>query len=152
MYYRENKLNYKILRISNPYGLSVKLNPQQGLIGNIIDRLSRGADVEVWGDGLIVRDYIYIDDVVSALYLAAMLQTNSNIINVGTGVGSSVNEVINVISKVMDEVPNLIYLDKRSFDVPFNILDSNLAYAELSWKPKWALEAGVSNMIRLMRA
>jgi UDP-glucose 4-epimerase len=150
MYYIENPSNYQILRIANPYGLASRLNPQQGLIVNLIDKVSKGSGVEIWGDGSVVRDYIFMDDLIDALYLAAVKSPAHRILNIGTGTGHSINDVISVISRVMNSAPVLSYLDKRSFDVPLNVLSPARAKAELGWVPQYTLTDGVSKMLQGM--
>jgi UDP-glucose 4-epimerase len=151
MYYIDNPSRYQILRIANPYGLSGRVNPQQGLVVNLIDKIAKGSGIEIWGDGTVVRDYIFIDDLLDAMYLAAVTDTQQPILNIGTGIGHSINDVIAVISKVMGAAPALTYLDKRSFDVPVNVLDPSLAKTALGWSPRFMLKDGVAKMLQEMK-
>lgn len=151
MFYAEHQAGYQILRIANPYGTAGRLNPQQGLIVNVIDKIAKGQGIEIWGDGSVVRDYLYIDDLVRAFYLAAVTPTVDPILNIGTGVGHSINDVITVVSKVMDVAPALTYLDKRSFDVPVNVLSPKRARAVLNWMPEFSLKQGVAKMLQERR-
>lgn len=148
MYYADLPGNYQILRIANPYGLAGKLNPYQGLIVNLIDKVAKGGGIEIWGDGSVVRDYIFIDDLVEAMRLAAITATTQPILNVGTGIGHSINDVIAVVSDVMRMAPSLTYLGKRSFDVPVNVLDPALAKAALHWSPRYTLQQGVTKLLK----
>ena len=63
-------LDYAILRIANPYGERQRTHASQGAIAVFLDKALRGEPVEIWGDGSVVRDYIYISDVIDALLIS----------------------------------------------------------------------------------
>ena len=79
--------------------------------------------VEVWGDGKIVRDYIFIDDICNAVFLLIKNNEWNNIFNIGSGKGTSINTVIKIIKKVTKINFRVDYLEGRKIDVPFNILN-----------------------------
>lgn len=140
LYYRLYGIEYVVLRVSNPYGPYQKLESSQGLINSIIYKIQNQLPIEVWGDGTVIRDYIHVQDVVSAGIMALDYSGLNNIFNISSGEGLSVNEVIRNISKYIGKKAKIIYLDEREFDVKTNILSNELARKELGWDPTISLE------------
>jgi len=139
-------INYRILRLANPYGPG-QANLQQGVIGAFLLRTLQNKQLEIWGDGTIVRDYIYIKDAIDAIMLASTYNGNKRIFNIGSGSGRNVIEIINVIERVTEKKANVIYIAKRDFDVSVSILDISLAEKELGWKPLTSFEYGINETI-----
>lgn len=107
----ENYLNYfstvsdlstVALRISNPYGAGQPLHKKQGLIPIAIRQALRGQPVIQYGDGSMIRDYIYIQDLVSMISTIALSTPKYSVYNLGSGSGTSVTEVIDSISLALD--------------------------------------------------
>jgi UDP-glucose 4-epimerase len=139
-------LNSSILRISNPFGIGQNINRGQGLITTFLVKIMRREFIEIWGDGSVVRDYIYIDDVIDAI-LAVMESPNAfEIYNIGSGLGTDILEVVKTIETVLGIEAKIKFKDSRSLDVPVNILDINYAQNELSWFPKTSLIEGIKMM------
>jgi UDP-glucose 4-epimerase len=121
-------LDFVSLRISNAFG-QYQMPHDQGLIAALIGKALRGTTIEIWGDGSVVRDYIYIDDIIESIILAMALE------NIGSRVGRSVNEVLSAVKSIHGGLPRVNYLPRRSVDVPVNILDIGLAREHLGWIP-----------------
>jgi UDP-glucose 4-epimerase len=136
-------LNYTIVRPSNPYGS--RQNPMgiQGAITVFLGKAAKNEALEIWGDGEVVRDYIYIDDLVDGIYKAAILNPPSRIFNVGTGLGYSLNDIVKIIRKVTGRNVRVEYKAMRSFDVQKVFLDNSRAGKELLWFPSTTLEIGI---------
>ena len=143
-------INYRIIRLANPYGPG-QLNLKQGVIGAFLLRVLKNEQLVVWGDGTIVRDYIYISDTINALVLAAEYQGKERIFNIGSGSGRSILEIINEIENIIDKKTNTIFSVKREFDVSISILDISLAEKELGWKPIISLDQGLSKTLEWMK-
>ena len=143
MYAELYQLDATILRPSNPYGPGQTHKGVQGFIGTCIDKINDGQPITVWGDGSVVRDYVYIDDVVSAC-LATMKGQQRGPVNISSGVGYSLNQIINMIEKYKGEEVEVVYQSKRSFDIPEVILDNRLAKKSLGWVPQTLIERGLS--------
>ena len=135
----------QILRISNPYGLLG--GPQrQGLIDVAIRTLRSGGRLSVWGDGSVVRDYLYVTDLLSAFELA--LQNESSFtLNVGSGVGASVNQIIELLARHFDLTDRVDRLPGRPIDVARNVLDISAAQRVLGWSPTVALAEGIRRAV-----
>lgn len=148
MYYGyTEKLNYIILRIANPYGKGQNLNTHQGLIGISLARALAGQSIEIWGDGNIVRDYIYIDDLLDAVGLLVKYTGPYRIFNIGSNKGFSINEVVSIIQKYVKPRVSICYKPGRIQDVPANILSHELLSDETGWIPKVSIDEGIKRLI-----
>lgn len=123
-YHRRYNLNFLILRPSNPYGMGQNLYGRQGLIAVILGNLLNNKPITVYGDGSVVRDYIYIDDFV--YYVVELIRKNilNETINIGSGKGSSINQIIDIIKQLASFEVNVNYIDARNDDVPKLVLDT----------------------------
>jgi len=143
MFNRTHGLDYLIFRIGNPYGPGQDPKRLQGLIPKAMKKIMDDEKVEVFGDGENIRDYIYIDDVVEAMVKSVDLGLKNDVFNMGTGVGTSINDVLRVASSILKKKPQVEHLDKRPSDVATNILSSSKLYSEIDWKPKVPLKEGM---------
>lgn len=125
-----------ILRVSNPYGPRQRIETAQGAATIFLYRALHGLPIEIWGDGSVVRDYIYIDDVADAFARALNYEGAASVFNISAGVGISLNELLESIETVIGKPTNRHYLPIRPFDVPVNVLDNTLAQQQLGWKPR----------------
>jgi UDP-glucose 4-epimerase len=136
-------LDYSILRLANPYGPGQEANRAQGVVGTFLYRVTHGEAIEVWGDGSVVRDYVYIGDAVSSLLRAAEYRGDARIFNIGSGTGHSVREILDAVEAVTGRKADVRYTPARKFDVPVSILDISRARAELGWTPAIDLAEGL---------
>ena len=136
-------LDYAALRISNPYGPYQDPDGQQGAVPVFLNRLRAGRPVTIWGDGSVVRDYLYVSDLVEALKLAAETETREKTLNVGSSRGTTLNELVAIMAEVTGERPAVEYVPGRVLDVPANVLDVGRAREVLGWKPATDLAEGV---------
>ncbi|PBB98420.1 NAD-dependent epimerase [Mesorhizobium sp. WSM3862] len=136
-------LDYTVLRLANPYGDGQRLNASQGAIAVFLRKVLRGEVVEIWGDGSVVRDYIYIDDVVSALLAAIGDTGGERVFNIGSGQGHSLNEVLDAIEAATGQSARRIYMPGRAFDVAVSVLSIAKASQVLNWRPKVSFDKGL---------
>jgi UDP-glucose 4-epimerase len=136
-------LDYCILRLSNPFGEWQGPTGGQGAIAAFLHKGLKRETIEIWGDGSVVRDYLYIADAVSALVKAKDYSGQVRVFNIGSGVGRSVNEVIATIESVVGHPVSRKYLPTRAFDVPRNVLDIKRAAELLGWRPTHSFEEGL---------
>lgn len=148
LYHVLHGMRYCILRIANPYGERQRVNTAQGAIATFLHRALHGQPIEVWGDGSVTRDYIYIADVVSALLKAGEHEGAQRLFNIGCGAGQSLNQILNAIEKLLGHPIARRYLPGRAFDVPTNVLDIARAKECLEWEPKTSLMEGLQNTLR----
>lgn len=136
-----------ILRIANPYGRYQRPFSKQGLIANVLGRYMTHTPVEIWGDGEVVRDYIYVDDVIDAAERVLHYHGPYNVFNIGSGHGESINDIVNLIDRLTDSELSVTRYPGRKVDVPSNILDITRACHELGWHPTVSLEDGIERML-----
>lgn len=133
-----------VLRLSNPYGPFQYARNNQGVIGTFIIKSLKGESIEVWGDGSVVRDYIFISDVTDALIRAASYQGAYRVFNVGSGCGTSVRGIVDELRGQKIISSDVIYKEGRGVDVSKSILECSLAKSELSWEAVYDLKSGIS--------
>ncbi len=117
------KLDYKIIRLANPYGPYQRPNGNLGVVTTFVYHALRDGHVEVYGDGSVVRDFIYIDDAITGMLNIAQDKSEYTVFNLGSGKGTSINEVINSIKQTICPELEISYKASRLSDVPQNYLD-----------------------------
>ena len=133
-----------IFRLSNPYGVGRKLGRPQGAVNSFIASALSGKTIEIWGDGSVVRDYIYIDDVTNAFLCALNLNNwNGEVLNIGAGLGASLLDVVEKIETLIDSKVPVDFRAARAFDVPVNVLNIAKAKEILNWQPTVPLPGGI---------
>ena len=136
-------LESRVARIANAYGPHQDARRGQGLVAAILRRLLAGEPVEIWGSGAVVRDYVHIDDVVSAMLALLDHQGPDSVFNVGSGIGRSVEEVLRDAARVTGRAPHVLRRQGRVADVPVNILDSTRLRQQTGWQPRVAWQDGL---------
>ena len=136
-------LQSRVLRIANAYGPHQDAARGQGLVAAILGRLLRGEPIEIWGSGAVVRDYIHIGDVISAMLDVLDHDGPDRVFNVGSGIGRSVAEVVRDAGRVTGRAPHVLHREGRVADVPVNILDSTRLAEQTGWRPRTAWEDGL---------
>lgn len=141
-YHRRFNLNYIILRPSNPYGHGQNLYGKQGLIAVIMGKLLKDEPIKIFGDGETIRDYIYIDDFV--YYVATLIDNGilNETINIGSGEGYSINQIVGYVNKISGDKLKVEYIDARKDDVPKMILDTTRLHNFIDHKNK-TMEEGI---------
>lgn len=123
------------------------------LIPMVFSAISKNERPQIFGndyltkDGTCIRDYIHVEDLAFAHVLAAKKLTDnySEILNIGTGQGYSVKEVMDLIEKVIGKKINYEYVGRRSGDPAQTIADPSKALKDLNWKAKLDLEEMISS-------
>lgn len=116
-------IDYSIVRLSNPYGPYQRPNGNLGVITNFIYKALKNEKIVVYGDGTVIRDYIYISDAIEGIIKIANNYSDEKIFNLGSGIGTSINEIIKIIKNNFNENLQIEYIEKRLVDVPINYLD-----------------------------
>jgi UDP-glucose 4-epimerase len=151
MYERQHGIKTAILRVTNPFGERQRIETAQGAVGAFLHRALRGEPIEIWGDGSVTRDYVYIGDVVQAFASALTYSGTQSVFNISSGVGTSLNELIALLEKLLGRPVERRYFPGRTIDVPVNVLDNDLARRELGWEPKISVYAGLEKTAAWMR-
>lgn len=123
LYHHMYNLDYRIVRLANPYGPYQRPNGVLGAVTTFTYKALMGEPITVYGDGTIVRDFIYIDDAVEAIEKIVQGESEYHTFNLGSGYGTSINELLNTIEEVLQMKLNVVYEHGRDVDVPVNYLD-----------------------------
>lgn len=146
---RTKNLPFLILRVSNVYGKYQKLEAKQGFIAVVIGHVLSDSPVEIWGDGETVRDYIDIEDL--ALLTNKIINSNINnkIINVGSGQGTSLNEIIKYLETTVGKKIEVNYKKSRNIDVDRMVLDIHKLQSYFDYEPK-NIQKGIEDFLTLL--
>ena len=145
-------IEYFILRISNPYGPHQHQRGGQGVIGAWVRNSLLGMPLSVWGDGTVVRDYLYIEDLVAAVVAVCTTpRLPSGIYNVGSGRGNSLLQIADAVSRASGQEQRLHFEPSRPYDVPINILCNRRLQTIIDWRPTVSLEDGIQRTFRWMQ-
>ena len=140
------------LRIGNPYGPGQDVDRNFGAISTFASRVIKGEPISIYGDGAVVRDYIYITDLIEALIAAGKLRGGVTTLNIGSGVGKTLNDIVDALRGLTKPCPIIVnYVNARDFDVPISILDISLAQATLGWRPRVSFADGVRTTFEALR-
>ncbi len=134
-------LDYVILRYSNVYGPRQIIKSEAGVISIFIDCILGDKSCTVFGSGDQVRDYVYVGDVVEANVLA--LTCESNVFNIGTGLETSVNDLIETFASILGKKVAHQHVAPRPGEVFRNVLDCTKAHSQIRWQPKTRLKEGI---------
>jgi UDP-glucose 4-epimerase len=138
------------LRVANPYGERQRIETAQGAVGVFLHHALKNSPIEIWGDGSVRRDYIYIADVAEAFLKAVNYEGSNSVFNISSGQGTSLNELITLLENVLGKTIDRRYLATRPFDVPVSILNNQLAQDQLQWTPSTSLSDGISRTVAWM--
>ena len=116
-------LDYRIIRLANPYGPYQRPNGVLGAVTTFTYKALKGDEITVYGDGSVVRDFIYIDDAIRAIIKIVNGENKHRTFNLGCGNGTSIKQVLETIEKALGIKLNVSYLEGRKVDVPVNYLD-----------------------------
>lgn len=149
-YKKEKNLNYVSLRYGNVYGPRQDPNGEAGVVAIFSSRMIKNDEVFIFGDGEYVRDYVYVKDVVRA-NLLAMKENASGIYNIGTGVGTTVNELFKMLAQITGYNRQPTYAPHRKGDIRRSILDASRANSELGWSPTTTLMEGLAATVEFFK-
>lgn len=141
--------NYTTLRLSNVYGYNQRqYGDIKGVIYGVLHSALTGSNIEVNGDGEQTRDYTFIDDVVNAIVTVLSLHPLNTEINIGTGIETSVNDVVDkaqYINMLYNDInSDVVYIPRRGNDgINRRCLDVSKAEKLLGWKPTMSLLTGM---------
>jgi UDP-glucose 4-epimerase len=144
MYRRTRGFSPIIVRASNPFGPRQAHSGVQGVISTFLRRILAGEPIEIWGDGAVVRDYLEVGDL-SELCVRAGTSDREGVYNGGSGIGLSVNDVVEAVRNVTRADVKVIYKPARPVDVPRSVLDCSRAKNELGWECETGFDSGLSN-------
>lgn len=150
-YGQEFGIGYAILRYGNVYGPRQDPYGEAGVVAVFTDRLLRGEQPVINGDGEYIRDYVYIEDVAQANVAALKKASVDAAINVGTGIGTTVNQLFAMMVDIsgVQAIPQ--YGPPRPGDLRASVLDPSLAKKVFGWEPKTPLREGLKKTVEWFR-
>ena len=149
----ENPLQVVIIRPSNVYGRRELPNRLQGIVEVALSRALSRSTIQIWGYRDAVRDYIHASDVARALSLLSEKEALPSIFNVGSGVGHTTEEVLNLVSRAIGCPLKVEYTNKpAAFDLRRNVLDISKLKSCVDWQPQIELEQGIGSVLEQIRA
>ena len=149
--YRElHQIEYSALALANVYGPRQDPHGEAGVVAIFAGRLLAGEPCTIYGDGEQTRDFVYVDDVVDA-FVRASDKGGGLVINIGTGVETSVNELYTTMARVAGVDQAAVLAPARAGEVPRSALDAARAEMQLGWKPWTDLATGSAAVLEYFR-
>lgn len=134
---------YLCYRISNVYGPGQEIKKGFGIISNLINSIKNNKKIVLYGGREIVRDFIYIEDLIEAVSISFWKKNKFNVYNIGSGVGTSIFEIWSILKKISKTHLQPIIKKPRIIDVKKVILNINRFSKEYNWKPKTRINEGL---------
>jgi UDP-glucose 4-epimerase len=147
LYKYRGDIDVQIARIANPYGYGQDIFGRQGVIAIIIGSILSDIPVELRGNGKVIRDYIFIDDLAEAIVGCCLMKLLPTIVNIGSGKGVSLNSLISIFESQLGYSISVIDTASRGIDIPKSILDIELIRSEMNFSPKVSLVSGINKML-----
>lgn len=149
-FHHERGLGFTILRVGNPYGPLKRPNTDQGLIDHFIRAARTKRSFSIFGDGSEVRDYIYVDDVSESISRVLLSPAHNDTFNVGTGIGHTTYEVIDLVRKQfsLPQVPT-VFRNRRLGEVRCSLLDMQKFERLYQFRCNTSLEEGLRRYAEL---
>jgi len=135
-------IHYTALRYGNVFGPRQDPNGEAGVIAIFANRILTHQAVRIDWDGEQQKDYVYVGDVAHA-NLLALEHGNDDIFCIGTGKGTSVNELYQTLTRIIGYTVEVVHAPKRPGDIYLTYFDYSKAQRILGWKPGTSLEEGI---------
>lgn len=146
-------LSYAALRYSNVYGPRQDPHGEAGVVAIFGRRILSGEPITIFGDGSQERDYVFVGDVAEANWTASVISLpeprdiDARGWNIGTGRGTSVNALADLLMRIAGREVERIPAAERPGELARSVLDCSRAAAELGWRPGVTLEDGLSRTL-----
>ena len=140
-----HKIDSTILRLFNVYGNGQSIE-YAGVITQFKEKINQNFPLIIYGDGQAMRDFIYIDDVVTAIILA-MNSSESNTYNIASGTSTSIIDLAKIMITICDKPLEIIFKPARSGDILSSVSDISLAKTSLQFTPKISLKKGLAQFL-----
>jgi len=143
-------LDYTVLRYPNVYGPRQNPHGEAGVNAIFIGMMLHGKRPRIFGTGDQVRDYLYVGDVVDANVIA-LEKGGGEMVNLGTGVGTSVNDIVRELNAILGSRLDPIYEAARAGEVQRITLDATRARNVLGWAPRVSFHDGLARTVAWSR-
>ena len=148
LYYELTNLKFVIFRFFNIYGPYQK----NGLIPSLYSRIAKNQPLTVFGKGDQIRDYVFIQDIIPFFEKAIIGNSSDNkIYNMGTGKGTSILEIINILSNTMKIKPEIEFKDPRPGEIGNFVADPKLLSSTFGSIPSTIVEDGIKKTVEWLK-
>lgn len=139
-------LKFTALRYGNVYGPRQDPLGEAGVIAIFCGKMLKGEAPTIYGDGRQLRDYVYVEDVAKA-NLLALAKAEGEIINIGVGQGTSVNELFSLLNEILKFKQKAVYAPPRAGELFRSVLNCGQAKKILGWQAKVGIKEGLTRTI-----
>jgi UDP-glucose 4-epimerase len=143
-------MRYTVLRYPNVYGPRQNPFGEAGVNAIFIGKMLRGETPTIFGDGEQLRDYVYVSDVVEA-NIASLERGDGQVYNIGSGIGTSVNQIYEKLKQIMDVSAPPVYSEARTGEIQRTYLESSKAKRELGWSAQIGFDEGLRKTVDWFR-
>lgn len=150
LYSRLYGLSYTIFRYPNVYGPRQNPRGEAGVNAIFIGKLLQGEVPLIYGDGEQVRDYVFVKDIARANVIG-LEKGEGQILNLGSGIGTSVNQICDMLGRIMNVSQKPRYAPARKGEIQQIYLDASKAEQEIGWKPSVTFEEGLKATVQYFR-
>jgi UDP-glucose 4-epimerase len=144
-------LEFSALALANVYGPRQDPHGEAGVVAIFAERILRGQDVTVYGDGEQTRDFVFVDDVVDA-FVRAATRGGGLVCNIGTGSEVSVNHLLATMADVAGVEVTAVQAPLQQGELLRSCLDVERAAIQLGWRPWTELADGIAPVLEFVRA
>jgi len=130
---------YNLLRLATFYGPMMR---KSLATSKFLEKTISGESIEIHGDGCQTRCYTHVDDVASGICIVALNKNAPKIINISDSRPYSVNELVNIVSKITGKSTNIYHVEDRKGQIRSSVINSDLLKS-LGWRPIWSLHDGL---------
>ena len=144
--YTQNGAQIISLRYFNVVGLGRK-QAYSGVIPRFLDRLKEGRSPIIYGDGLQIKDFVFVHDVVLANLVAMASKIRDGFFNIGSGRSISITDLARMMIEISGRKLEPEYHDPRPGDAKMSVADVSKAAKLLGWRPSTAMEEGLQSLL-----
>lgn len=149
-YSRQRGLDFTALALGNVYGPRQDPTGEAGVIAIFASSMLAGETPTIFGDGEQTRDYVYVEDTVEA-FAAAMDRASGEIVNIGTGLETSVNALHAMLAEIVGSPSEPAYGPQPEGELRRIALDNSLAASVLGWSPRTGISSGLARTVEHLR-
>lgn len=135
-------LAYTVFRLANVYGPRQQAKADGGVVAIFTEQIRNGGTITIHGDGEQTRDFIYVGDVVEAM-ITAFDRADNSVLNLSTGIPTSINQLITELEQVAQIQINRQYGPPRPGDIRHSCLSTDKLKRLLNWQPRFSLREGL---------
>jgi UDP-glucose 4-epimerase len=145
---RLSGIRWLALRYGNVYGPRQNPHGEAGVVAIFLRNILRGDVSMIYGDGQQTRDFVYIDDVIRANMLALQNPRARGIVNIGTGIETSVEMLFKLLCELLGKSTAVQYCPKREGEPQRSVLSTELAEVLLGWRARFDITSGLQQLLR----